>query len=185
MKTLLPATLALLLAACSGTVERLDYTRATSDLRLNALASSVIVRTVQLPTYAASEEIAFESAPGIITTSDELLWSDDPQRAVTLQITAHLNDILSATVGPDPWPFAGLPDVGVDIRVAEMLAGADGVYRLEGQYFVGGDGIDFRNSANAFDIAVPLAGEGPGAVAAAQAAAILSLSEDIARSLGG
>ena len=99
-------------------------------------------------------------------------------------MTQQLDDILSATVGPEPWPFVGLPDVAVEVRVAQMLAGADGVFRLSGQYFVGGDGIDYRNSSHQFDLSEPLVGEGVSAIATAQARAVLRLSEDIARKLG-
>ena len=172
------------LAACSGPTDRLDYATPTSALSLNALVGSAMVRTVSLPSYAAAEELSIESAPGVITATDELLWADDPERATTLAVAGHLDDILSATVGPEPWPFAGLPDVSIDIRVTQMLAGADGLFRLEGEYYVGGDGIDFRNSANSFAFAVPVTAEGPAAIAQAQGQALLQLSEDIARRLG-
>ena len=184
MFRLLAAILLTLLAACSGPTDRLDYVRPASALSLNALVGSAMVRTVSLPSYAAAEELSIESAPGVITATDELLWADDPERATTLAVAGHLDDILSATVGPEPWPFAGLPDVSIDIRVTEMLAGADGIFRLGGEYYVGGDGIDFRNSAHSFDISVALAGEGPGAISLAQGQALLQLSEDIARKLG-
>ncbi|SEW00802.1 hypothetical protein SAMN04488515_0622 [Cognatiyoonia koreensis] len=184
MYTKLFAALALaLLTACSGPSNRLDMSPVQSQLQLRALVSSVMVRTVSLPTYAASEEIAVEVAPGIIGTSADVLWADDPERAVTLSMTRHLDKILSATVGPDPWPFAGLPDVAVEVQVSQMLAGADGIFRFTGQYYIGGDGIDFPNRSTSFDISRPLIGEGTAAVARAQAEAILELSEDIARKL--
>jgi len=172
------------LAACTGPTDRLDYTALDSGLTLNAFVETAMVRTISLPTYAAAEEIATEIAPGVISANDALLWADDPERAATLTVARHLDDILSATAGPEPWPFAGLPDVAIDVRVSQMLAGADGTFRLNGQFYVGGDGIDFRNTSQQFTITVPLTGEGPGAVAAAQSQAILQLSEDIARKLG-
>lgn len=172
------------LAACSGPSNRLDMSPVRSDLQVRALVGSVMVRTVSLPTYAAAEEIAIEVAPGIIGTDADVLWADDPERAVTLAMTRHLDQILSATVAPDPWPFAGLPDVAVEVSVAQMLAGVDGVFRLSGQYYIGGDGIDFPNRSTSFDITRPLVGEGTAAVAQAQAEAILELSEAIARRLG-
>jgi len=98
-------------------------------------------------------------------------------------MTRHLDGILNATVGPDPWPFVGLPDVAIEVRVAQMLAGSDGVFRLSGQYYIGGDGIDFPNRSVPFNISKPLTGEGAAAVALAQAQAILELSEGIARKL--
>lgn len=172
------------LIACSGPANRLDMSPVASTLQLRATVGSAMLRTVSLPSYAAAEEIAIEVAPGIIGTDADILWADDPARAVTLAMTRHLDGILSATVGPDPWPFAGLPDVSVDVRVAQMLAGVDGMFRLTGQYYVGGDGIDFRNSSHGFEFSVPLEGKGTSAVALAQARAILQLSEDIARKLG-
>jgi len=171
------------LIACSTPANRLDMSPVVSDLELRALVSSAMVRTVSLPTYAAAEEIAREIAPGIIGADADILWADDPERAVTLAITRHMDDILNATIGPDPWPFVGLPDVSIDIRVERMLAGADGVFRLMGQYFLGGDGIDFPNRSESFAFNIPLTGDGTDAVAMAQARAILALSEDIARKI--
>jgi uncharacterized lipoprotein YmbA len=175
---------ALTLAACSGTSTLLQYTPAQSDLRLQANVSSVMVQTVTLPSYAASEEIAVEIEPGIIETSSDFLWADQPERAVTLALTANLNDILGTTVGANPWPFPGLPDAAVDVRVSEMVAGVDGNFRLTGQFYTGGDGIDYPNRSERFAIAVPILGEGVTAISAAQARAIVDLSERVARNLG-
>jgi uncharacterized lipoprotein YmbA len=119
----------------------------------------------------------------LITTNGDFLWADEPERAATLTITRHLNDILSATVGPDPWPFAGIPDVAIEVRVEELLAGNDGVFTLRGQYFIGGDGIDYPNQARSFAYTAQLIGEGLGGVAQAQSQVILELAEDIARAL--
>lgn len=182
-RTTVTFAVAALLAACSGPTNRLDMSPLSSQLELRALVSSAMVRTVSLPSYAAAEELAVETVEGFITSDATVLWADEPERAVTLLVTRHLNDILGATVGPDPWPFAGLPDVAIDVRVTEMLAGADGIFRLEGQFFVGGDGIDFPNRARSFDITTPLTDEGVNAVALAQATALLALSEDIARAI--
>jgi len=142
-----------------------------------------MVRTVSLPTYAAAEELAFETPEGLISTNTDVLWADDPARAVTLTLTRNIGNIISAKVGPDPWPFSGLPDVAIDVRVTRMIAGADGVFDLEGQYYVGGDGIDYTNSTNSFAVSTPIVGEGPAAIAQAQAQSLLILSEQIARKI--
>lgn len=173
-----------LLIACSGPINRLDMSPVSSELQIRSAVSSVMLRDVSLPTYAAAEEIAQEVAPGIIESSADILWADDPARAVTLAMTRHLDGILSATVGPDPWPFVGLPDVAVEVQVSEMVARADGTFHFSGQYYLGGDGIDYPNSSRRFDYSIPLSGEGIDAVALAQGQAILALSEDIARKLG-
>ena len=175
----------LALTACSSTPSnRLDMSPVVSELEIRAIVSTAMLRTVSLPTYAAAEEIAVEIEPGIIGTDASILWADDPQRAVTLAMTQHLDQILNATVGPDPWPFAGLPDIAIDVRVVQMLAGADGLFRLNGQYFIGGDGIDFPNGSHRFAITQRMEGENTSAIALAQARAILTLSEYIARKLG-
>ncbi len=172
------------LAACSPPLERLAMAQLQSDLELRPLVSSVMVRTVVLPTYAAVEEIAFEGPNGLIATNDDILWADDPQRAVTVVLSRNLADILNTDVGPDPWPFVGLPDVAVDVRVERMLAGADGTFRLTGQFYVGGDGIDFRNRSQPFAIEQAMTDLSLGSIATAQAQALLTLSEQIARTLG-
>lgn len=171
------------LVACSGPTNRVELTPLSSDLELRAAVSTAVVRSVSLPSYAAAEEISVESPEGLITTDGAVLWADDPERATTLTITRHLNEILSATVGPDPWPFAGIPDVAIEVRVEEMLAGNDGMFTLRGQYFIGGDGIDYPNRARSFAFTAPLVGEGLNGVALAQSQVTLELAEDIARAL--
>ncbi|WP_373635564.1 membrane integrity-associated transporter subunit PqiC [Yoonia sp. SS1-5] len=172
------------LAACSPPPERLAMRPVQSALELRPLVGSAMVRTVTLPTYAAVEEIAFETPNGLIASNEDILWADDPQRAVTIAITRNLSDILNTNVGPDPWPFIGLPDVAIDIQVERMLAGANGTFSLTGQFYVGGDGIDYRNISQPFSISKPMADSSLGGVADAQAAALLDLSERIARTLG-
>lgn len=178
----LGASLAVL-AACSGSTTRLDMSQVSSTLDLRAAVSSAMVRTVSLPTYAAAEELSFETPEGLIISDETVLWADDPARAVTLAVARTMGEILKADVGPDPWPFVGLPDVAIDVRVSRMVTNAAGVFELEGQYFIGGDGIDYPRSTTAFAIAKPLTGEGAAGIADAQARAIVALSEEIARKL--
>lgn len=172
-----------LVAGCAPPADRLALAPLQSELELRPLVRSAIVRTVSLPTYAAAEEIAFETADGLIASTDTVLWADDPQRAVTLAIARNLTDILNTDVGPDPWPFVGLPDVAIDIRVERMLAQADGTFRLTGQFYVGGDGIDFPNSTQPFAITKQMPDQSLPSIATAQAEALLTLSEEIARTL--
>lgn len=173
-----------LVAACGSTVTRLNMPAVEPTASLRADVGSVMIRTVSLPTYAATEEISIETAPGVITSDGDLLSADDPSRGVTLALTQGVGEILDANVGPDPWPFAGLPDVAVDVRVSDMLGSAvTGNFRLAGQYYVGGDGIDYPDRTRSFAFNVPMATPDiPGAVAA-QGTAVAQLAEDIARSL--
>ena len=172
------------LAACTPLADRLALNPLPSALELRPLVGSVMVRTVSLPVYAAVEEIAVETEAGLIAINEDVLWADAPERAVTLVLTRTLSDILGVDVGPEPWPFIGLPDVSVDVRVERIIAGADGNFRLSGQYFVGGDAIDFRKTTRTFDIAKPMPDQSLQSIAAAQSAALLTLSEQVARDLG-
>ncbi|MEL6571515.1 MAG: ABC-type transport auxiliary lipoprotein family protein [Pseudomonadota bacterium] len=171
------------LAACTPPINRVDLVPLQSSLQLQAAVSTVMLRTVSLPTYAAEEEVSVQDSTGLIISDGDILWADEPERAATLAVTRHLNEILTATVGPDPWPFVDLPDVAVEVFVSDILATNAGDFRLRGQYFVGGDRIDFPKKVESFDYRVPLPAEGIGGVAAAQSQVLLLLSEDIARSL--
>ena len=172
------------LAACGSTITRLDMPTPSPALSLRANVDSVVVRDVTLPTYAATEELGLETAPGVITSDGDLLAADEPSRAVTLSLSRQMDEILSAIVSPDPWPFPGLADVVVDVRVSEMLGSAvTGTFTMSGQYFIGGDAIDYPNSASSFSYQIPMATPDiPGAVAA-QGLAITQLAEEISRSL--
>lgn len=171
------------IAACTPLAERLILTPLPSTLELRPLVGSAMVRTVSLPTYAAVEEIPIETTDGLVTINEDVLWADAPERAVTLVLTRTLSDILNTDVGPEPWPFIGLPDVSIDVRVEQILAGADGTFRLTGQFFVGGDGIDFPNTTHTFDISQEMADQSFSSIAKAQSATLLTLSEQIARTL--
>jgi uncharacterized lipoprotein YmbA len=172
------------LAACSPLAERVAMTPLSSSVELRPLVGSAMIRTVSLPTYAAAEEIAVKTADGRITLREDVLWADEPERAVTLILTRTLSDILNTDVGPDPWPFIGLPDVSVDVRVERMLGGLDGTFELRGQFFVASEGADFRNSTHRFDITEQVTDGSVESIAAAQSAALLKLAEQIGAVLG-
>ncbi|WP_439155945.1 PqiC family protein [Yoonia sp.] len=183
LKKLTILAITALVAGCTPPADRLAMPALQSQLQLQPRVNSALLRTVSLPTYAAVEEIAVETQTGLIGANQNVFWADDPQRAVTLVLTRNLSDILSIDVGPEPWPFVELADVAVDVRVAQMLAGADGIFRLSGQFYVGGDRIAYRNSTHRFAIAVPMPDQSLGSIADAQARALLKLSEQIARTL--
>lgn len=172
------------LTACTPLADRLAITPLPSSLSLRPLVDSVMVRTVSLPTYAAVEEIPLETDTGIIFVREDVLWADDPERAVTLILTRTLRDILGIDVGPDPWPFVTLPDVSVDVRVERMLGGTDGTLELTGQFFVASEAARFPDSAYSFEIVEEMDDATLSSIASAQSAALLKLSEQIARTLG-
>ncbi len=80
--------------------------------------------------------------------------------------------------------FRGLPDVSVDVRVERMLGGADGTFELNGQFFVASEGGRLGDTTHSFEISQPMADATLPSLARAQSAALLQLSEQIARTLG-
>lgn len=146
------------------------------------------------------------NARGVIKLTRSVLWADEPERAITLLISRHLNQMTSATVAPQPWPLEETPEATVDIRVEQLVALNRNRLCLSGQYFIGGQEIDTydtdearpkvvrrtsRSRSELFDIEVPLPSAGPntgpsaetGALAAAQSEALRLLAERIARDL--
>ena len=139
------------------------------------------LREVDLPGYASSQEIGWQTPDGAVRSNPRNVWADDPQRAVTQLIARQISLASGATVIPDPWPLAESPDRRIEVRVTEMLARADGRFALTGSYYVSpvaGAGGDL---VRLFAITVPVQGEGPGAIAAAQSAALQQLALQIAR----
>lgn len=183
--TLKPAfalTFVAALAACGGTVERFAVPAPveTAVPRITSRYGTIEVRQVSLPTYAASEEIASRGQGGAITSDKSLLWADEPARAITLELARVLSVMTRAQVAAEPWPFLDRAAALVDVRVEEMVADADGAFRLSGQYYVAPDsGIGGRSGL--FEISAPILGEGAGAIAAARGVAVRDLAEQIAR----
>lgn len=170
------------LAACGGGVERFAVPAPVDAAlpKVSSRYSTVEIRQVSLPTYAASEEIATRSETGAITSNKSLLWADEPARAMTLELARVLGVMTRVQVAAEPWPFLDRAAALVDVRVEEMVADADGTFRLAGQYYVAPDsGIGGRSGL--FSIVTPVVGEGAGAIAAARGAAVRDLAEQIAR----
>lgn len=199
-RVILAAATCLVVAGCEDTTQRYPLEAVTSSVKVRVAVSSVLVRSVSLPTYAAAEEIAFQDETGAIKLNASELWADDPERATTLVISRHLNQMTSATVAPQPWPMEEQPLAAVDIRVEQLLATNRNTLRLSGQYFIGGQEIEqdysedagvkapqrtIRSRSRLFDIDVPVQGNAPGALAAAQSDALRVLAEEIARDLAG
>ncbi|MEI4470345.1 PqiC family protein [Frigidibacter sp. MR17.24] len=183
--TLIPLAAALALAsalaACTNP-PRYTTEPPPSALRVQTAARTVLVRDVSLPEYASSVEMAVEHDGGAVKNAGSALWADEPVRGFSVALAKALNTIASATVASEPWPLQGLPDAEVSVRVARGLAGADGIYRLEGQYFILSE--IGRGGATTFAIAVPTGGNSAERIATAQSAALGQLAEQIARSLG-
>ncbi|GAW35687.1 hypothetical protein RA2_02754 [Roseovarius sp. A-2] len=174
------ATLSLLTACASVPEERLTIPRAEVTETQRIAHTTVALRNVSLPTYAAGEAIFTADATGLLRDSGGLLWADDPSRAMTLELARHLTGITGARVASEPWPFLDPAAAEVEIRVEEMLARADGTFHLSGQYFVSSE--QGRDRARLFDLQTGIGAETtPEALAAARARLIRDLALDLAK----
>ena len=181
-QTLLAFGMATLMAACGGTADLYSVPTPEATERIGIRYQSVEVREVSLPAYAADDAIAVEGAGGVLLTDDAVRWADSPERAVSLELTRHLSQLSGARVASEPWPFETYPEAQVDVRFESLLAGADGVFRGRGQYFVSTE-EGTGDHAHLFDLTVGYNPEGgPAAIAAARGQIILDLARDIAAS---
>ena len=167
------------LAACGAPDERVAVPRADAGAKQRISYSSVSIREVSLPTYAASEDIFVSGPDGKITADDGLFWADTPGRAVTLELTRYLAQITGARVASEPWPFLDRPQVELELRIEEMLAYADGTFRMSGQYFVAPE--NGRDRARLFSLSVPIGGTFSAQdIASARGAVMRQLAGEIA-----
>jgi len=139
------------------------------------------VLQVSLPSYAASDEIYVRGADGALTSSSGLLWSDDPSRAVTLELSRYLALTTGAQVAPEPWPFADRASARVDVRVEEMYAEGETRFVMAGQFFAAPENGG-RDRSGLFALSAPIAGGGgTAAIAAARGQVVRDLAAEIAR----
>lgn len=138
------------------------------------------LKDVSLPSYASDQEVMWQTPDGAVRSTPDNLWADSPQRAFTQSLARAISDLSGATVIAEPWPLAEPPRRTLEVRVEKALAQADGTYRLSGRYFVSDESSGGTNHARSFDIAVPLAGDQPPAIAAALSQAIAQLARQIA-----
>lgn len=184
MKNLIGASAILLaLAACGDNKARfvIDTSAAPSQTRLNV--ASIEVRDVSLPAYASASEIVVEQADGALKPVAKSLWADDPVRGVTGALARSLATKSTATVSAEPWPLADGPAVRLEVRVDRMVAGADGIFRLTGQFALSSPQGQLRDSLTRFAVAVPLADASAGAVARSTGQAIDALADEVMRKL--
>lgn len=180
-KSFVTLSLLALLAACGGNAERFTVSAPAVSEKMSIAFSSVEVRDVSLPTYAAAEEISLQTADGRLVSSTDVLWADAPERAVALELSQNLARLTGRRVASEPWPFEAFPEARVEVRFAELVATEAGAFRASGQYFVAvTDGRSERSGL--FDLSVPFnpAG-GPTAIATARGQLVLDLARYIAR----
>ena len=174
------AALPILAACASVPEERIAVPRAEIAQTQRITHATVALRNVSLPSYASGETIFTADETGRLIEAPGLLWADDPGRAMTLELSRHLNRITSARVASEPWPFLDNAEAEVEIRIEDMLARADGTFVLSGQYFVTAE--TGREHAHLFDLSVPVApARTPEDLARARSQVVRDLAVDIAR----
>jgi hypothetical protein len=171
----------LALTACGMAPQRVTVPPVPVPERIASGFQSLEVLDVSLPDYAADDRIFIRDVSGALTPVPRAVWADDPERAVTLDLTRALTDLTGARVAPAPWPFDDGPEAQLDIRVAEIVADASGAFLMRGQYFVASRDGSGRDRARQFHISMPLAPDpSPAAIAAARGEATLALAMQIA-----
>lgn len=171
----------LLFAACSQNPAQVLVTPATPEVRLRPIVSSVEVRDISLPLYAAADAPVVLAEDGTLVQIRNTVWADTPERALTLQLAGDLGTITGARVAAEPWPFAAPPAAQVSVRVERFLGAPGGTFRMTGQYAIAPVDSGLSDRSGRFDIAVPMTGDSAGALASAQGRAISQLAETIAR----
>jgi len=171
------ATLALLSACGAPDSIAVKPPAITETVRIGF--SSVEVKDVSLPSYAAADEIAQQAPDGTMITS-KVLWADAPERAIGLELSRNLARLTRKRIASEPWPFEEDAAATLAVRFTDLVGGTDGVYRATGQYFVGV--YEGRERSGLFDLALPYDAEGgPAAIAAARGQIILNLTKYLAR----
>lgn len=178
-------TLAVLttLAACASPEVRVAAPQPTSVERIAIRYPSVEVREVSLPSYAAVEDIFLRAPDGQLSSTPDLLWADDPTRAITLGLTRALAEVTGADVAPEPWPFDSFPSARVDVRIEDFIADTTGLVQLTGQAFIAP--LDGRGQDRVLLIDLSRTAPQPAdaaAIAAARSALVADLAVLIARS---
>ncbi|MDK3074389.1 PqiC family protein [Sedimentitalea sp. JM2-8] len=188
MTACFPARLMLLLslavAACGDNSARFLLDTPPPQQKTGVRVSTIEIRDVTLPAYAAASEIMVQSEDGALRPVSQAVWADDPVRAVTLSLARDLEAVSTATVSTEPWPLADPAQVRIDVRLDRMVARNDGQFQLAGQFAIAAPDGAVRESINRFDIMQPIAGDTPDAIARATSSALLALARQIAARLG-
>ncbi|MEM8774984.1 MAG: ABC-type transport auxiliary lipoprotein family protein [Pseudomonadota bacterium] len=169
----------LTLVSCGGAdplLVSIPDTAAPDGVRISY--ASVELRDVSLPSYASGQDIYIRTGDGTLARQAPVLWADDPEREIALQLSRDLSRITGAQVAAAPWPLSDFPQAQVEVRVADFVAEA-GVFRIRGQYFVASD-IGAERS-ELFDLTHPIPPEsGARGLAIARAGAVAQLAQMIA-----
>lgn len=174
-------TLMLLVAGC-GSSDLFLVAQPDPVSQIAVQPRTIEVRDVVLPAYAAEADILVQDADGALRPLGAL-WADDPRGAVTRAIARRLDLGTTATVAPEPWPLFDGPDRSVQVTVERLVARADGMVELSGQFAVISSSGAARDFLRRFAITEPYAGTDPQSVANAVGIALSTLADEIAGSV--
>ena len=177
--------LILTLAACGGDATRFLIEPAPVAAPVRLRVSSIELREVVLPGYAEDSQILAEGADGGLRPVKGAEWADGSAQAITAQLARSLDLRSTASVAAEPWPLTDPADVRLEVRIDRMVARANGRFQLSGQYAVASPDGRLRDRLERFDLASPMAGDGPAAIAAAYAGCLDQLSGRIIATLQG
>jgi uncharacterized lipoprotein YmbA len=174
-------TLVLPLAACSGG----DAARylidapvaSTSEARVSV--RTLELRAVSLPSHASGAEILVQDETGALRALGDVVWADDPERAVTGTLAELLDARSSATVSAEPWPLFDGPSARMDVRITRMLATSAGVFEITGQAAVTAVDGRARDRVERFAIAAPVTEISAAGVTDAQGRALAALADEL------
>jgi uncharacterized lipoprotein YmbA len=172
--------LVLVLTACgSGNTARFLVEPPIAEKKVRLPVSSIEVREIVLPAYAASPEIVAENADGSVRNVPDSLWADDPAKGLTSALARSLDLGSTASVAAEPWPLDTPANAQLDVRVDRILARADGRFELSGQFAIYSREGVIGESLTRFDIQVPFQSNEPRDVAATTGIAIAELAKQV------
>ncbi|MHA3977740.1 PqiC family protein [Halovulum sp. GXIMD14794] len=183
IRTTAAALLTFTLAACGSTEGPLRYEVPIPppQEQIRVASSSVELREVSLPLYAELETISVRSADASLRSDTEVLWADEPVRAISRGLVTYLSALTGARVAESPWPLADLPDSELEVRFDRLVADPDGVFRASGQYYIAPRGGSGREVTGRFAASAPYQPENLASVAAAKGSVIAEIARQIAR----
>lgn len=178
---LLLCLLAALATACAPAARLVLVPEAPSQASVRPLVSTFVVRDIELPDYAASDEVFVLDDSGVLSALSGVLWAATPEQTIRSGLVEALGDITGARVAGEPWPFSTLPAAEITVRVSRLTGQPGGALNFAGQYAIAPIDSGLADRSGRFDIRVPVQGEDAQALGRAQAAAVTELAETIAR----
>lgn len=183
IRAFVSCVLLLVLAACGDNAARYMLDTPTAEDRVRVRVSTIEVREVTLPAYAAASEIMVQQEDGALRPVSNAVWADDPVRAVTGALARDLGAVSTATAAAEPWPLDQPAQVRVNVRIDRMVAQNDNVFLLAGQYSIAAPDGAVRESINPFEIRQPMPDPSAQMIAIATGAALQNLARQIANRL--